>query len=143
MSDVTKTSKALPNPKHKHEKVETSMVSDTHDCPQVSIYNVEGPLFFGAAQTFETSIMNTINYQPKILLLRMGRVPFMDTTGEANLASIVSHFSKSGIVMISGMNDQPKIVMIKTGLYEVIGQEHFFEHTGDAIQFALEQTRSK
>ena len=139
MSDVMKTSKALPNFEHKHEKVETHMVSDTHDCPQVSIYNVEGPLFFGAAQTFETSIMNTINYHPKILLLRMGRVPFMDTTGEANLASIVSHFSKSGIVIISGINDQPKNVMIKTGLYDVIGQEHFFEHTGDAIQFALGQ----
>ena len=58
---------------------------------------------------------------------------------EANLASIVSHFSKSGIVIISGINDQPKNVMKKTGLYEVIGQEHFFEHTGDAIQFALEE----
>lgn len=139
MSDVMKTSKALPNLQHKHEKVETQMVTDSHDCPQVSIYNVEGPLFFGAAQTFETSIMNTINYRPKILLLRMSRVPFMDTTGEANLTSIVSHFSKSGIVIISGINEQPKNVMIKTGLYDVIGQDHFFEHTGDAIQFALSQ----
>ena len=50
MSDVMKTSKALPNLQHKHEKVETQMVSDSHDCPQVSIYNVEGPLFFGAAK---------------------------------------------------------------------------------------------
>ncbi|MDR7077642.1 SulP family sulfate permease [Neobacillus niacini] len=139
MSDVMKTSKALPNLQHKHEKVETQMVTDSHDCPQVSIYNVEGPLFFGAAQTFESSIMNTINYRPKILLLRMSRVPFMDTTGEAYLTSIVSHFSKSGIVIISGINEQPKNVMIKTGLYDVIGQDHFFEHTGDAIQFALSQ----
>jgi sulfate permease, SulP family len=137
MSDLMTTAKALPNLEHKHAKVETQIVSDSHDCPQVSIYNVEGPLFFGAAQTFETSIMNTINYRPKILLLRMSRVPFMDTTGEANLASIVSHFSKSGIVIISGINEQPKNVMIKTGLFDVIGQDHFFEHTGDAIQFAL------
>jgi sulfate permease, SulP family len=139
MSDLMKTSKALPNLQHKHEKVETQMVSDSHDCPQVSIYNVEGPLFFGAAQTFETSIMNTINYHPKILLLRMSRVPFMDTTGEAILASIVSHFSKTGIVIISGINEQPRNVMIRTGLYDAIGQAHFFEHTGDAIQFALLQ----
>jgi sulfate permease, SulP family len=133
------TAKALPNLQHKHAKVETQIVSDTHDCPQVSIYNVEGPLFFGAAQTFETSIMNTINYRPKILLLRMSKVPFMDTTGEANLASIVSHFSKNGIVIISGINEQPKNVLKSTGLYDVIGQEHFFEHTGDAIQFALSE----
>ncbi|MFS0778062.1 sulfate permease [Neobacillus sp. 3P2-tot-E-2] len=139
MSDLMITAKALPNPKHKHAKVVSQMVSDSHDCPQISIYNVEGPLFFGAAQTFETSIMNTINYRPKILLLRMSRVPFMDTTGEANLASIVSHFSKNGIVIISGINEQPKNVLVSTGLYEVIGQEHFFEHTGDAIVFALSQ----
>lgn len=139
MSDLMITAKALPNLQHKHAKVETQIVSDSHDCPQVSIYNVEGPLFFGAAQTFETSIMNTINYRPKILLLRMSRVPFMDTTGEANLASIVSHFSKNGIVIISGINEQPKKVLISTGLYDVIGQEHFFEHTGDAIQFALSE----
>ncbi|MFB3168115.1 SulP family inorganic anion transporter [Neobacillus sp. 179-C4.2 HS] len=139
MSDLMITAKALPNPMHKHAKVVSEMVSDSHDCPQISIYNVEGPLFFGAAQTFETSIMNTINYRPKILLLRMSRVPFMDTTGEANLASIVSHFSKNGIVIISGINEQPKNVLVSTGLYEVIGQEHFFEHTGDAIQFALSQ----
>lgn len=53
MSDVTVTAKALPNREHKHEKVDTNMVTDTHDCPQISIFNVEGPLFFGAAQTFE------------------------------------------------------------------------------------------
>ncbi|MGX6441766.1 SulP family inorganic anion transporter [Neobacillus sp. K501] len=139
MSDLMITAKALPNPKHKHAKVETQIVSDSHDCPQISIFNVEGPLFFGAAQTFEQTIMSTINYNPKILLLRMSRVPFMDTTGEANLASIVSHFSKNGIVIISGINEQPKKVLLKTGLYEVIGQEHFFEHTGDAIQYALAQ----
>lgn len=139
MSDLMTTAKALPNPKHRHAKVETQVVSDSHDCPQISIFNVEGPLFFGAAQTFEQTIMSTIHYRPKILLLRMSRVPFMDTTGEANLASIVSHFSKNGIVIISGINEQPKRVLLKTGLYEMIGHEHFFEHTGDAIQYALDQ----
>ncbi len=139
MSDVTKTSKALPNPEHRQGKVETGMVTDTHDCPQISIFNVEGPLFFGAAQTFENTIMSTINYRPKILLLRMSKVPLMDTTGEAILASIVNHFSKSGIVLISGLNGQPENVLKKTGLYEKIGKDHFFEHTGEAIQFGLLQ----
>ncbi|MEW9050159.1 MAG: sulfate permease [Neobacillus sp.] len=139
MSDVMTTAKALPNLQHKHAKIETHTVSDTHDCPQISIYNVEGPLFFGAAQTFEKTIMSTINYRPKILLLRMSRVPLMDTTGEANLASIVTHFSIHGIVLISGLNEQPKSVLKKTGLFDKIGENHFFEHTGDAIQFALEQ----
>ena len=139
MSDVATTRKALPNPDHRHGKVETSMVSDTHDCPQISIFNVEGPLFFGAAQTFEKTIMETINYKPKILLLRMSKVPLMDTTGEAILASIVNHFSKSGIVLISGLNLQPESVLKKTGLYHKIGEEHIFQHTGEAIQIGLSQ----
>ncbi|MCH6264086.1 SulP family inorganic anion transporter [Neobacillus citreus] len=139
MSDVMITAKALPNPQTNRAKVETGMVTDTHDCPQVSIFNIEGPLFFGAALTFEETIMNTINYRPKILLLRMGRVPFMDTTGEANLASIVRHFSKNGIVLISGINPQPESVLKKTGLYEVVGEQHFFAHTGEAIQYALKE----
>ncbi|MFK9090382.1 SulP family inorganic anion transporter [Bacillus salipaludis] len=139
MSDVMVTEKVLPNPLTKHEKVETGMVTDTHDCPQISIFNVEGPLFFGAALTFEETIMKTINYRPKILLLRMGRVPFIDTTGEANLSRIVHHFSKNGIVLIAGLNPQPENVLKKTGLYEIIGKEHFYEHTGEAIQSALSQ----
>jgi sulfate permease, SulP family len=94
-------------------------------------------LFFGAAQTFEQTIMSTINYRPKILLLRMSKVPFMDTTGEANLASIVHHFSKNGIVIISGINSQPEAVLRKTGLYQTIGADHFFAHTGEAIEYAL------
>ncbi|WML44051.1 SulP family inorganic anion transporter [Neobacillus sp. PS3-40] len=134
MSDVMLTEKVLPNLDH---KIENQMVTDTHDCPQISIYNIEGALFFGAAQTFQQTIMSTINYNPKILLLRMSKVPFMDTTGEANLASIVKHFSKSGIVLISGINTQPETVLKKTGLYKVIGKDHFFEHTGEAIDYAL------
>ncbi|MEQ6391139.1 sulfate permease [Bacillaceae bacterium S4-13-58] len=139
MSDIMVTTKVLPNPKNKQEKVDPQIVTDSHDCPQISIYNVEGPLFFGAAQTFEKSIMSTINYKPKVLLLRMGKVPFIDTTGESNLSSIVRDFSKHGIVLISGLNDEPKKVLMKTGLYPFIGEDHFFEHTGDAINYALLQ----
>jgi len=139
MSDIIVTEKALPNPNTKQAKVDSRVVTESHDCPQISIYNVEGPLFFGAAQSFEQQIMKSIHYKPKVLLLRLGRVPFMDTTGEARLESIVKDFSKHGIVLVSGIKSQPKSVLIKTGLYELIGEDHFFEHTGDAINYALTQ----
>lgn len=137
MSDHLVTVKALPNPENKHNKVQSQMVSAQRDCPQISIFNIEGPLFFGAAQTFSQTIMDTINYRPGVLLLRMGRVPFMDTTGESNFAHIVQNFSKHGIVLISGIQPQPKRILMKTGLYDMIGEEHIFEHTGDAINYAL------
>jgi SulP family sulfate permease len=65
-------------------------------------------------------------------------VPFIDTTGEFNLAGIVKQFKDSGgSVLISGIQRQPKEVLQKTGLYDFIGKDHFFEHTGDAINYAL------
>ena len=137
MSELLVTAKALPDPNHKDEKMATHMVTDIHDCPQISIYNVEGPLFFGSAQAFEQSIMNTINYKPNVLMLRMGKVPYMDTTGESYLSSIIKDFSKHGTVVISGMKPHPISVMKKTGLYGYTGEEHFFEHTGEAIDFSL------
>ena len=139
MVDTQVVAQALPNLNKANKKVETHVVSEGHDCPQITIYNIEGPLFFGVAQTFQQTVMNTINDKPKVLLLRMGKVPSIDITGEAHLASIVQNFSKHGIVLISGLNNQPEEILKKTGLYEKIGEEHFFKHTGQAIQYALQQ----
>lgn len=138
MSNLMVIAKLFSN-NQKNELNTHHIVSDTNDCPQISIFNIEGPLFFGAAQMFEKTLMRTINYHPKILLLRMTGVPFMDTTGEANLASIIKDFSKHGSVLISEIAPQPKSVLIKTGLYDMIGEGHFFEHTGDAIDYAIKQ----
>jgi SulP family sulfate permease len=139
MSELLTVAKVLPDPSDKKKKVRSHIVKEGRDCPQITIYTIEGPLFFGAAQMFETSILDTIHRRPKILILRMGKVPYMDTTGESNLASIVRHFKKQGgMILLSGLQPQPKEVLKRTGLYEEIGgDEHFFEHTGDAIHFAL------
>ncbi|WP_232695736.1 SulP family inorganic anion transporter [Brevibacillus daliensis] len=138
MSEILTVAKVLPDPTLKHEKVVPHMVKDGHDCPQIAIYTIEGALFFGAAALFEKSIMNTIHYRPKVLLLRMGKVPFMDTTGESNLASVVTDFKKNdGIVLFSSIQDQPREVLRKTGLDQVIGEDNFYEHTGEALTYAL------
>lgn len=140
MSDVLKVDKVLPDPNSKHDKVSSHIVAEGHDCPQLDIFTIEGPLFFGAANMFEKSIMDTIHQRPKVLLLRMGKVPFMDITGESNLASLVNHFeSFGGMVLVSGAQPQPLEVLKKTGLYTLIGEKHFFEHTGDAINYGLSQ----
>ena len=60
----------------------------------------------------------------------------MDTTGESYFSSLVKHFSQSGIVLITGVKEQPKKLLLKTGLYDSIGEDHFFEHTGEAITYA-------
>lgn len=138
MSEALIVAKVLPDPRVKHAKLGAHMVTEGHDCPQISIYTIEGLLFFGAANMFEKSIMDTIHMRPRILLLRMGKVPFMDTTGESNLASLIKHFEKfGGTILISGIQKQPMDVLKRTGLYAIIGEGNFFEHSGEAIDYSL------
>ncbi|MGF7048208.1 SulP family sulfate permease [Paenibacillus sp. DS2015] len=140
MSEVMAVTKVLPDPNAVDEHLKGHMVTESHDCPQINIYSIEGPLFFGAASLFAKSIMDTIHIEPKIVLLRMSKVPFMDTTGASQLASIVKYAEvNEGQVIVSGIQSQPLDVLRKTRLSELIGEEHFFVHTGEAIEHALHQ----
>ena len=115
-----------------------------HDCPQVSIFQVEGPLFFGAAQLFFQSIMDTIRYYPQFIILEMNRVPVMDLTGEGRLRSIVETLQKKGTtVLVAELGEQPDEAMHTTGLYDVIGAEHFFARTHDALVYAIDRVDKK
>ncbi|MNP53568.1 STAS domain protein [compost metagenome] len=68
----------------------------------------------------------------------MGKVPFIDTTGEANLAELVKQLQAiGGKLLISGIEPQPLELLKRTGLYETIGAQQFYAHTGDAIDTAL------
>ncbi|EEL50219.1 MULTISPECIES: SulP family inorganic anion transporter [Bacillus cereus group] len=144
MSNMLVISKVLPDHSKKNEKLLPHVVNKAHDCPQISIYTIEGPLFFGAAQTFEQNILATIHYKPKVLILRMGKVPFIDTTGESYFRNIVQHFKKEGgVLLVSGIQSELKTNLAKNGLYAEIGEKNFFDHTGDAINHSLEHLEKK
>ncbi|MGB8954863.1 MAG: sodium-independent anion transporter [Tumebacillaceae bacterium] len=109
-----------------------------HDCPQIAIFKVEGPLFFGSAQAFERSIFKTIHHRPRVLLLKMNKSPFLDTSGEAVLAELVKHVhGYGGIVLLSELKPLTRNMLIKTGLHEKIGEQHVFARTGPAIDHAI------
>ncbi|OZQ61711.1 sodium-independent anion transporter [Paenibacillus sp. VTT E-133280] len=136
MGEVHLVAKVLPDPKS--VKVEAHMVTESHDCPQIGIYTVEGPLFFGAAYRFDDTMPSYGSDQPRIILMRMGKVPFMDTTGESNLAELVRHLQAvGGKLMISGIQPQPLELLKRTGLYSTIGEAQFYPRTGEAINDAL------
>lgn len=136
MSSTLKVSKALPDPTDKLVKPE--MVQQSSNCPQINIYTVEGPLFFGSTERFEEELESITRSKPRILLLRMSKVSFIDTSGEALLANIVKQFKDSHHqVIISGIQQQPKELFKKTGLYQLIGEEYIFARTGHAIDKAL------
>ena len=136
MGDTHNVSKVLPDPET--VKVKPHMVSEHHDCPQIGIYTMEGPLFFGAAYRFDDTIPLSAAEENKVILLRMGKVPFMDTTAELMLETLVEKVhSAGGKLLISGIQSQPLSLLQRTGLYEKIGESHFYDHTGDAINEAL------
>lgn len=136
MSGMLEIDKVLPREYGKEVSPEPILAG--HDCPQLSIYTIEGPLFFGAADTFERVLTRSIRKCPKVLLLRMRYVSLIDATGEGNLRALVGDFQKmGGTVLISSISEQPLQMLKKSGLYDKIGAENFFDATGKAIDYGL------
>jgi len=144
MGDIMVVTRVLPNENDYLVDIDEETESETNDCPQISIFNIEGALFFGAAQMFSQSVMNIIDYKPKVVIFRMSQVPFMDHTGESHLAGIIADLQRRGIVvLIAGLHDQSAKVMHRSGLDKMIGLEHFFPHTRDAISHAAHELIDK
>lgn len=139
MSDTLVVEKVLPDHESNNGKVLPHVVSPSHDCPQINIYTVEGPLFFAAAESFEQSILSSAtDYKPSILILRMGQVPFVDTTGEEYLRKIIKDFkANGGTVLLTGVQPSLRKILDHNGLTEKVGRDNFYEHTGDAINRAM------
>ncbi|WP_141433234.1 SulP family inorganic anion transporter [Bacillus sp. 03113] len=138
MSGTLKVSQVLPDPADKLVKPE--IVQQGSNCPQIHIYTLDGPLFFGTTERLEEELEKIIRSKPRVLLLRMSKVSFIDTSGEALLTKIVKQLkTQKQHVMISGIQLQPKELLWTTGLHKEIGEKHFFEHTGDALNSALAQ----
>ncbi|THF83419.1 SulP family inorganic anion transporter [Cohnella fermenti] len=138
MSGQLALEKVLPDPADKGEKLSARAVGEQRNCPQISIFTVEGALFFGVADQFEKSILKEIHSDPKVLILRMSYVPYIDATATAYLSSIVKHFRKrGGTVLVSELRSEPMRTLETAGLADLIGRDRFFTRTGDAIGFAL------
>lgn len=107
-------------------------------CPKIASFTIHGPLFFGAADRFESTLSRSIHRRPKVLILKMRHVSMIDATGEANLSTFVKNFTKQGgTVLISELDDGPLQMLKKSGLYDFIGANNFFSDTTYAINRAL------
>ncbi|XYQ01387.1 SulP family inorganic anion transporter [Bacillus safensis] len=98
----------------------------------ISMYSIEGPLFFGTTDSLENSILDHVQTKPKTLILLMNKVNYMDTSAEAVLMNISNRLKHhNGKLMIVGLQSQPKELLHRTGLFHHIGKQHFFERTDD------------
>jgi sulfate permease, SulP family len=135
MSDVHRIEKVLPDVSDPKQKVRP--LQSNADCPQVTILNVEGALFFGAATKFEQEVLTHIPLI-RTLIIRMGRVPVIDATGERALESIAESCRRHNVrLIVSGLQSQPAEMLESTGLLRAIGHENIFPRTGPAIDSAI------
>ncbi|WP_019240743.1 MULTISPECIES: SulP family inorganic anion transporter [Bacillus] len=138
MSEVFKVHHVLPDINKKGGKISPNAVTDSHYCPQISMFDVEGSLFFGAAETFVYYVLDSIHLHPKVVILKMNKLIHLDTTGENNLKSIISQLKKNDCqVLIAGLHGQPLEIVKLTGLYNEIGKQHFFHDTNKAIHYGI------
>ena len=101
--------------------------------PGVLVYAVEGPFFFGAVETFERALAAT-HTDPRVLIIRLKWVPFMDITGLHTLEEVIQDLQARRVrVMVSGANDRVAAKLERAGLITLIGRENFFKQFGDAI----------
>lgn len=117
--------------------VENEISSEQLHLPKgVEVYEIEGPFFFGVANKFEET-MKSIGDRPKIQILRMRKVPFMDSTGAYNLKNLIESAQKDGIkILLSGVNESVHKVLIKSGIQDILGATNICSNINQALALA-------
>jgi len=105
----------------------------------VEVYEINGPYFFGAGNKFE-EIMSSLGHQrPKVRIIRMRKVPFVDSTGIHNLTNLCLMSQGEGIqVVLSGVNPRVQQVLHKSGFDTLLGEENICSHITLALARAKE-----
>ena len=105
----------------------------------VEVYEINGPYFFGAGNKFEDLMATMGHKRPKVRIIRMRKVPFVDSTGIHNLTNLCAMSQKEGIqVVLSGVNPKVQTVLHKSGFDQMLGEENICSH----INIALERANS-
>ena len=102
----------------------------------VEVYEINGPYFFGAGNRFE-DIMASLGNRPKVRIIRMRKVPFVDSTGIHNLTNLCATSKKEGIrIVLSGVNEKVNAQLQKADFYKLIGEENICSHINIALERA-------
>lgn len=106
----------------------------------VEVYEINGPYFFGIATKFE-ELMSQLEDtdRPKVRIVRMRKVPFIDSTGIHNLATLCEMSQKENIqIVLSGVNEKVNNVLKRSGFYTLLGEENICPNINIALERATE-----
>ncbi len=101
--------------------------------PGVLVYAIEGPFFFGAVENFERALAQT-HTDPRVLVIRLRRVPFADITGLQTLEEAIDELEKRGVaVVLCEANGRLRAQMDKAGILEMVGEGNYFDGFAAAL----------
>ena len=104
----------------------------------VEVYEINGPYFFGAGNRAE-EMMQRFGNDPKVRIIRMRKVPFIDSTGLHNLENLCLMSKKENVqIVLSGVNPKVEAVLVKNGFIELLGRENICNHIDIALARAKE-----
>ena len=104
----------------------------------VEVYEINGPYFFGAGNRFE-DIMARYGKRPKVRIIRMRKVPFIDSTGLHNLENMCLMSQKENItIVLSGVNPKVDAVLRRNNFEQLLGTDNICNHIDLALARARE-----
>ena len=102
----------------------------------VEVYEIDGPFFFGVATKFD-DMMRSMGDKPLVRILRMRKVPFIDSTAIHNLEILIKSSQKEGIyVVLSGVRDNVHLALEKARVEALVGKDHVCDHITKAVAVA-------
>jgi len=105
--------------------------------PGVEVYEIDGPFFFGVATKFDELMRSTPGEKPSVRIIRMRKVPFIDSTAIHNLEILINSSQDSGIhVVLSGVRDNVRETLVKAGIDRLVGDDHICSHISQAVVMA-------
>ena len=103
----------------------------------VSVYEIDGPFFFGVATKFDELMRSALADKPKVRIIRMRKVSFIDATGLHNLEILIRSSQNEGIhVVLSGVKDNVRASLEQAGIDKLIGSDHICDHITKAVVMA-------
>lgn len=103
----------------------------------VSVYEIDGPFFFGIATKFDEVMRSSMQERPLVRIIRMRKVPFVDSTGIHNLETLVRSSQQEGIkVVLSGVQPGVRSALEKSDIVNLIGEANICDHISKAVVLA-------
>ena len=125
------------------EKLDVDEGTDTpnHEvldvAPGVEVYEIDGPFFFGIATKFDEMMRSTLGKKPVVRIIRMRKVPFIDSTAIHNLEILIKSSQEENIhVVLSGVQPNVRHSLEHAHIDRLLPADHICDHITGAVAMA-------